>query len=163
MRDEYVEILVKRILPGTPKAKLIVLSLIVLSFGMGIISSVPIFYVATVILLLIYFFKIMRMDCEYEYLYMDGVFDIAVIYNKSKRKNIISFTDGEIELIVPANSHELQRYNSKKIIDCSTKYELDKHYIVVAHCNSEWKKVVIQMNDELLKAFKRQIPMKVRV
>lgn len=163
MRDEYVEVLVKRILPEVPKLKTMVQIFALLSLGAGILFSIPIFYIVTLLILLIYHFKIMRMNCEYEYYYLDGVFDIAVIYNKSKRKNVMSFTDSEIEFVAPVNSQETQRYDSAKIVDCSAKDELDEQYIVVVRCNNEWKKVVIQMNDELLKAFKKQIPMKVRV
>jgi len=163
MRDEYVEVLVKRIVPRAKKLKVLILFFTFLSLGIGILLSIPIFYISAMILWLIYHFKITRMDCEYEYYYLNGVLDIAVIYNNSKRKNFLSFTDSEIEFIAPVNSQETQRYNSAKIVDCSAKDELDKQYIIVVRCNSEWKKVVIQMNDELLKAFKRRIPMKVSV
>lgn len=162
MRDEYVEVLVKRIVPRAKKLKVLILFFTFLSLGIGMLLSIPIFYISAMILWLIYHFKITRMDCEYEYYYLNGVLDIAVIYNQSKRKDVISFTDSEMELVVQKDSLETQRYSSAKTIDCSAKYDSDKQYLIVVRCNGEWKKVIVQMNDELLKALKKQSPMKVR-
>ncbi|MDE6026432.1 MAG: hypothetical protein K2G45_13395 [Lachnospiraceae bacterium] len=49
-----------------------------------------------------------RMKAEYEYVFTNGVFDVAVIYNMADRKEFYSFDESQVLRILPYNSEKFQ-------------------------------------------------------
>ena len=102
-----------------------------------------------------YYFLVQKYYVEFEYFYMDGELTITKILNKSKRKKILELNDGQIKLIAPVGSTDLQNFHSLRKIDCSANEPLDFPYVMVCEHKGELKAVNIQMTDELYKELKK--------
>ena len=75
-----------------------------------------------------------RTDLEYEYLFVNGEFDIDMVMAKSKRKKVMSVNLSEADLIAPLNSHKMDYYNGNqkmKTIDFSSGIEDHKRYAMI--------------------------------
>ena len=164
MNNQYVEVLVKRTpMNGYEMLKKVIGGLTIVWALLGLmLGNIPVLIFA-VILGLIYYFKILRMNVEYEYFYMDGEFEITQIFNQTKRKSFMTLNEGMIELVAPITADEVDYYGRAKEIDCSAKEPENAPYVIVCNYKGAVHKVYIQMNDELLKAMKRQMPGKVRM
>ena len=162
MVDHYVEVLVKRNSEeSTKKKKLIMRICMALMLLVAFFSAIPLFYFLTLILVLVYYFGIVRSNVEFEYFYMDGELEIAKVINKSRRKNVISLKDEMIQLVVPADSKEATSFAELKEIDCSAKDPQDRPFAIICNHQSTAKKVLVQMNAELLKEFQLRLKNKV--
>ena len=164
MHDQYVEVLVKRApVKGADTLKAVVGGLTFVFLLLASMLGNLLFFVLAVIAGLIYYFKILRLNVEFEYFYMDGEFEIAQIFNKSKRKKFLTLNENMIELIAPMEAEEVSYYSNAKVIDCSANDPQRPPYAMICNYNNALNKVLLQMNDELLKALKRQMPGKVRM
>ena len=103
----YSELLVKR--ERTIKDSIIKYGLIVLTVIAVIASliSTPLIWIAAIALGIACYFVIPKTDVEYEYLFVNGEFDIDMVMAKSKRKRVKSFNLSEADLVAPLNSHRM--------------------------------------------------------
>lgn len=162
--QEYVELLVKRApVKGAELLKKLVGGLGILLLLMGFAFGNLLFLILAVAAGLVYYFKILRMNVEYEYFFGDGEFEITQIYNESKRKKFMTLTESMIELVAAADADEVDYYGHAKEVDCSANDPENPPYVIVCNADGAKKKVLIQMNEELLRAMKRQMPSKVRL
>ena len=112
MSDLYSEFLVKK--ESTAKDTIVKYGLIVLTIlaaGAGLFIS-PLLLVLAIALGVACYFVIPRTDLEYEYLFVNGEFDIDMVMAKSKRKKVMSVNLSEADLIAPLNSHKMDYYLS---------------------------------------------------
>ena len=163
MNDYYVEVLVKRdVEKEKKKRKLIMLVTMVILLVLGIVTKSLISFCLFAVCVLGYYFMVQNYYVEFEYFYMNGELTIAKILNKSKRKKFLELNDGQIKLIAPVGSADLQKFYNLKKIDCSANKPLDFPYVMVCEHKGELKTVNIQMTDELYKELKKSIPYKVK-
>ncbi len=164
MNNSYVEVLVKRKpIEGFRTIKSIVGGLAIACLIMGVLAGGVLFLILAAILGLVYYFKILRLNVEYEYFYMDGEFEITQIFNQTRRKSFMTLNEGMIELVASLTADEMDYYGRAKEIDCSANEPENPPYVIVCSYKGATHKVLIQMNEELLKAMKRQMPGKVRM
>ena len=99
MSDLYSEFLVKK--ESTAKDAIVKYGLIVLTVlaaGAGLFIN-PLLLVLAIALGVACYFVIPRTDLEYEYLFVNGEFDIDLVMAKSKRKKVMSVNLSEADLI----------------------------------------------------------------
>lgn len=114
MNDSYYEQIVK----GKAKAGTIALNIgmIVLAllslFLMMFIPFLMLTLVAAIVVFILYSYP--RMKVEYEYMVLNSELDISMIFNKSKRKEVLSLDLKKAEIIAPINSAEIRGYNKTK-------------------------------------------------
>ena len=111
MGDLYSELLVKK--DKTAKDSLLKYGLIVLTVlavFAGLIIT-PLALIIAVALGIACYFVIPKTDVEYEYLFINGDFDIDMIMSKTKRKKVKSFKLSEADLAAPLDSHRMDYYN----------------------------------------------------
>ena len=162
MNDYYVEVLVKRnVDKEKKKRKLIMLAMMTMLFVLGIAIKSLISFFLLAVCALGYYFLVQNYCVEFEYFYMDGELTITKILNKSRRKKVLELNDGVIKLIAPVNSAEVKAFNNLEKKDCTANEASDIPYAVV-YMDNELKRVDIQMNDELYKEFKRNMPYKIK-
>ena len=107
MGDLYSELLVKK--DKTAKDSLLKYGLIVLTalaVFAGLIIT-PLALIAAIALGIACYFVIPKTDVEYEYLFINGDFDIDMIMSKTKRKKVKSFKlsdENDIILLSPASA-----------------------------------------------------------
>ena len=162
MNDYYVEVLVKRdVEKEKKKRRLIMLAMMAMLLVLGIVTKAFISFCLFAVCILGYYFLVQTFYVEFEYFYMDGELTISKIINRSKRKKMLELNDGEIKLIAPVNSAEIKSFNNLKKKDYTANEATDIPYAVV-YMDKVLKRVDIQMNDELYKEFKKNIPYKIK-
>ena len=163
MNDSYKEILVKRQTPvGMRVLKGALIGLTVLSLVAGLLMW-PLLIVGA-ILIAVDYFVVPKFDVEYEYLFVNGEFDIDMVMAKSKRKRVKSFNLSEADLVAPLNSHRMDYYNGNqkmKVMDFSSGIEDHKRYAMITRDGGETCKVILELDDALANTMKNSAPSKV--
>lgn len=164
MSDLYSELLVKR--ERTIKDSIIKYGLIVLTVIAVIASliSTPLIWIAAIALGIACYFVIPKTDVEYEYLFVNGEFDIDMVMAKSKRKRVKSFNLSESDLVAPLNSHRMDYYNGNqnmKVLDYSSGNPQHKRFGVITRLDNATCKIILEPDEALAQAMKKTAPSKV--
>ena len=164
MSDLYSELLVKR--ERTIKDRIIKYGLIVLTVIAVIASliSTPLIWIAAIALGIACYFVIPKTDVEYEYLFVNGEFDIDMVMAKSKRKRVKSFNLSEADLVAPLNSHRMDYYNGNqnmKVLDYSSGNPQHKRFGVITRLDNATCKIILEPDEALAQAMKKTAPSKV--
>ena len=164
MRDLYSELLVKR--ERTIKDSIVKYGLIVLTVIAVIASliSTPLIWIAAIALGIACYFVIPKTDVEYEYLFVNGEFDIDMVMAKSKRKRVKSFNLSEADLVAPLNSHRMDYYNGNqnmKVLDYSSGNPQHKRFGVITRLDNATCKIILEPDEALAQAMKKTAPSKV--
>ena len=164
MSDLYSEFLVKK--ESTAKDTIVKYGLIVLTIlaaGAGLFIS-PLLLILAIALGVACYFVIPRTDLEYEYLFVNGEFDIDMVMAKSKRKKVMSVNLSEADLIAPLNSHKMDYYNGNsrmKTLDYSSGNQQHRRFAVIIKSGGENCKIIIEPDEQMAQAIKNSAPSKV--
>ena len=164
MGDLYSELLVKK--DKTAKDSLLKYGLIVLTVlavFAGLIIT-PLALIIAVALGIACYFVIPKTDVEYEYLFINGDFDIDMIMSKTKRKKVKSFKLSESDLAAPLNSHRMDYYNGNqnmKVLDFSSGNPEHKRFGVITRLDGNLCKIILEPDEALAQAMKNSAPSKV--
>ena len=164
MSDLYSELLVKKnptAQDAVIKYGLIVLTVLAVFAGLFI---TPIFLVVAIALGVACYFVIPRTDLEYEYLFVNGEFDIDMVMAKSKRKKVMSMKLSEVDLVAPLDSHRMDYYNGNsrmKTLDYSSGNPQHKRFAVITKNGGENSKIIIEPDEQMAQAIKNSAPSKV--
>ena len=164
MSDLYSELFVKR--ERTIKDSIVKYGLIVLTVIAVIASliSTPLIWIAAIALGIACYFVIPKTDVEYEYLFVNGEFDIDMVMAKSKRKRVKSFNLSEADLVAPLNSHRMDYYNGNqnmKVLDYSSGNPQHKRFGVITRLDNATCKIILEPDEALAQAMKKTAPSKV--
>ena len=165
MNDLYQEILVKQ--KKNSAASLIRAALIAATavFALGAFFMHPVFLLPALALGILCWFYSSRTDREYEYLYVNGDFDIDVIYNRQKRKRVGSYDVNSMIVFAPERSHELDPYRKKPgmtLKDYSSKEGSSKVWCGVYSVDKGEEMVLLELEDDsIVKDLRRYAPRKV--
>ena len=164
MGDLYSELLVKK--DKTAKDSLLKYGLIVLTVlavFAGLIIT-PLALIIAVALGIACYFVIPKTDVEYEYLFINGDFDIDIIMSKTKRKKVKSFKLSESDLAAPLDSHRMDYYNGNqnmKVLDFSSGNPEHKRFGVITRLDGNLCKIILEPDEALAQAMKNSAPSKV--
>ncbi len=160
--NSFVEILIKRNVENNKKLYKVCIAisliLIVLAVIFTKILSICFFLLP---IILIYHFRVLKYQIEFEYYYMDGELTVSKITNMSRRKILAIVKDDMIRVIAPIGSAELPKYHEIKMMDCSANDSTTLPYVIVYESKKGIKAMNIQMEEELFDALKRSMPFKV--
>lgn len=164
MGDLYSELLVKR--EPTTKDTLTKYGLIILT-SLAVIAGLfinPILLIAAVVFGIACYFVIPKTDVEYEYLFINGDFDIDMVMAKTKRKKVKSFKLSDADLVAPLDSHRMDYYNGNqkmKVMDFSSGNPKNKRFAVITRLDGEICKIILEPDETLAHAMKNSAPSKV--
>ena len=164
MGDLYSELLVKK--DKTAKDSLLKYGLIVLTVlavFAGLIIT-PLALIIAVALGIACYFVIPKTDVEYEYLFINGDFDIDMIMSKTKRKKVKSFKLSEADLAALLDSHRMDYYNGNqnmKVLDFSSGNPEHKRFGVITRLDGNLCKIILEPDEALAQAMKNSAPSKV--
>ena len=164
MGDLYSELLVKK--DKTAKDSLLnycLIVLTVLAVFAGLIIT-PLALIIAVALGIACYFVIPKTDVEYEYLFINGDFDIDMIMSKTKRKKVKSFKLSESDLAAPLDSHRMDYYNGNqnmKVLDFSSGNPEHKRFGVITRLDGNLCKIILEPDESLAQAMKNSAPSKV--
>ena len=163
MGDLYSELLVKK--DKTAKDSLIKYGLIVLTVlavAAGLFIT-PLALIVAVVCGIACYFVIPKTDVEFEYLFINGDFDIDMIMSKTKRKRVKSFKLSEADLAAPLNSHRMDYYNGNqkmKVLDFSSGNSEHKRFGIITRLDGELCKIFLEPDEKLAQAMKNSAPSK---
>jgi hypothetical protein len=159
MSDLYSEVLVAR--KPKPTDNLIRLGIIVLLvlFTVAGVVITPFLLIGAVACAAALYFILPRLHVEFEYLYVNGEFDIDKIYGQRIRKKAMTFSLEKIECAAPLGSHRLDSFqNGYTTVDFSAQDPSDPPYVFVYTDGSEKKLIRMQMDKKILEDLKRRMP-----
>ena len=162
IQDAYVEQLVKRKNPPYALAVKILL---------GILFAVSLFLAVTTIFGILVllavgaaaYFVLLRLNTEFEYLYIDGQLSIDRIMNQNKRKKVLECDKDSLLMVAPLDSYVLKDYEAQgmKTVDCSSGRSDVKKYAFVYQDGQQRMKVIFEPNERLLHCIRNTSPRKV--
>lgn len=161
MNETYVEWLVKRKTPAyMTLLKFLTIILAVFFFLVGMV------YIFAMIICIAFgvaaYFIRLNADLEYEYLYVDKELTVDKVMAKSKRKRVAVFDIGKMEILAPIKSWHLDNYKNRqdKTVDYSSGEEKQPDHRYVFYYDGQ-KRVIIEPNEEMIKAITTVAPRKV--
>ena len=164
MSELYTELLVKK--DKTPKDSLIKYGLITLTvlFVLAGLLINPLILIGAVGLGVLDYFIIPKTDLEYEYLFINGEFDIDMIMSQQKRKRVMSFSLKDADICAPLKSHRMDYYNGNatmKVYDYSSGNDSHKRFAVVTRKDNEACRIILEPDEKLANLMKNVAPSKV--
>ncbi len=110
------------------------------------------------IVIFIAYKKIKELNCEFEYSYTDGMLDIDIIKNRSKRKRIFEGCVSEFEIMAHIDDKEhLAIYLNLPVSDFSSTEILGNTYVFVATYKGKKKRYIIEPKEELVRAMLKDL------
>ena len=162
MNELYREILIKHSSTGSDvikKAGVIALVIVLIAGGLFI---TPLLLIAAVGAGIFAYFVITGLDLEYEYLYVNGDFDIDKIMNKTRRKRVASYTLEEMEIIAPSSSHDLDPWRGKASVKDYTSGQMNKNsYTALYNTSSGQLLVMLELDEDVIRDIRRLAPRKI--
>ncbi len=137
--------------------------LAVFFIGSAIIGSIATF-IASVLIVLCFFFFPRLNSVEYEYIYCDGQIDFDRITGNSKRKTQLRVDFEKVEIMAPVNSHSLDSYNRNnniKVRDFSSLLADRKVYALIYRGEGAVTKILFEPSEKMIDCIKHKTPRKI--
>ncbi len=162
MGDAYTELLVKcKTSPAMKALKGFLAAVTAIAVVLAVLTFNWVVFIVAIVLGVGCYFVSQNVDLEYEYLHLNDELDIDKIMNKSKRKRVATIDLGSVEVVAPLGSHALDRHQQLKVLDFSAKDPNQKPFVMVCKVGDNMTKVVLQMNQKMIKDLKYRMPRKV--
>ena len=103
----------------------------------------------------LWYFLQFRSNIEYEYSYFDGEIRFAKIMNKSRRKNLKSFTIGDVVQIAPSGDRSVYSYENDrmvKVVDYTSHKSEVPYYDMVINSEGVTYLYKLELDDKYLDA-----------
>ncbi len=102
--------------------------------------------------------RIKLLSKEFEYSYTDGIFDIDVIMNRTKRKKVFEGNVSEFEIMAHIDDKEhLAMYENIPVENLGSGEILGNTYVFVATYKGKRKRFVIEPREDILMAMRKDL------
>lgn len=161
MNDSYVELIVPRkgnILDVVIKALGVTVTLFLLFLG----TMNSILLIAGLACGLLCYFFFPNLNIEFEYLYISKELQIDKIMSKQKRKTVANYQLEKMEVFAAEGSDTLSEYKNRKMEQkdfSSGRKDVKRYHLIIN--DGEYKRIILEPNDKMIKAIKDQFPRKV--
>ncbi len=151
----YTETYVKRKMTagGTlAKGGMIALGVICLLGGLLILGSGLLAFIGIAILVAFYFVNPL-FNIDWEYIFCDGQIDFDRISGGEKRKTMLKIDIDNIDVMAPANSHELDSYNNQQnltVKDFTSKTGEGKIYCIFINKDGQRMKIMFEPSETMV-------------
>ena len=158
MNDTFYELLVKKNKPDTSALILSAINIIAI-VCMLILTIYTQFAMILVIVLgfVFYYFVYPKISVEYEYSLLNSDMTVDAIYNKTKRKNILTIDIKTLETAFPTSSPKMNGQRDGRRIDCSTG-DMNSSYCLIFPNSGEKTLLFITPDAHMLDMLKRISP-----
>lgn len=150
--DIFNEQIVKKEKTGSDTIKM--LGIMSISVFVSILLTVFIPYIGIMLAVLVMWLGLAlvgRLKKEFEYAFTNGDLDIDVIYNKAKRKRIISIDSKRILGFQNIKSLSQLPKDVAKVVDCSSGLESSNLYALTYDVDHKKTVFLIEPNEQILK------------
>jgi len=163
--DGIFECIVPRKTPAYALPLKIGASLLMTITLLGALIFHPALFVGTVVIGIIAFIMLPRLNVEYEYTFIDGELRIDKIFSQSSRKRFRVLLFDRIDTIAPIDHDEVAR-NLKnpgfKTVDCSScSGDTSNVYGILYSDEKERLVILFEPDEKMIKALRRYSPRKV--
>ena len=117
--------------------------------GMPLVGFLS-FLIAVLILMIAFYFIFPKLNVEYEYMILNHDLQIDAIYNKSKRKHMLSFDIQSAEIIAPKKSPRLNAFHPDKTYDFTSGNENADVYAVMISLDQKNSCVYIEPDRKMI-------------
>ena len=156
MNDAYYEQLVSR------KSRLIdwvirfitilvLVALLVFGFPFFGFFSIPVILILGA---LAFYFVFPKLNVEFEYTILNHDLQIDIIYNKSKRKNLLSVDIKDAEIMAPKDSSELHSYKTDKVFNYTSGNANAAVYALIIPIKQYKARILLEPNESMLNHMK---------
>ncbi len=152
MNDAFYEQLVAR--KSRPTDMVIRIAIIVL-LALILLITFPLLgflgiLITVVLAFLAYYFVFPKLNVEYEYTLLNHDMQVDAIYNKAKRKKLITFDIQLAEIIAPKGSPRLGSSRPEKTIDYSSGDASAKAYAIMISLDQKNTCIIIEPDQTML-------------
>lgn len=152
MNDAFYEQLVAR--KSRPTDMVIRIAIIVL-LALILLITFPLLgflgiLITVVLAFLAYYFVFPKLNVEYEYTLLNHDMQVDAIYNKAKRKKLITFDIQQAEIIAPKGSPRLGSSHPEKTIDYSSGDASAKAYAIMIPLDQKNTCIIIEPDQTML-------------
>ncbi len=161
MNETYVECLIKKKSnPIKNFLRALTIMLAVAFIFLGFIFSPAL--IVGLLMAVIAYFVYMNAELEYEYLYLDKELTVDKVMAKTKRKRVAQYDLNRMEIFAPVNSYHLDSFKNRnaKSVDYSSGEAKQSEARYVMYYDSG-EKVILEPNEDMIKAIKNIAPRKV--
>lgn len=143
---------------------LVALMVVVLLCGLAAMLSLgsALFFIVTVVVAGIIFFLIPSGKMAYEYIFVDGQIDFDRILGGERRKTMQRTDLEKIEVVAPEGSYALDSYRHLPLVDYSSGYDSDKHYIAVSIGEKGTEQIRFTPDEKMLSMMRLKAPSKIK-
>ena len=162
MNEFYVEHLIKK--KSTKRDYLIKGILIVLMiFSVKLVKIHPVFLLVPLLLLGLTVVAFFCLNVEYEYFYMNGIFEVDRIESKMRRRRVFEMRIDELEVMVPEGGFQVQPYRSVRKMDFSSRRANASRYEMIVGQYGRKRKIIIEPSELMVESMRKIEPKKVIV
>ena len=161
MGDVFKEQIVKR--QKSFKDTVIKACIIVLSVLISFWALINLAQLAVLVIFALFFgarYGMSFFNVEYEYALTNGELDIDVIYDRARRKRVLTVNTKSFEVMahIDDRSHDHSFNTAQQTLDYSTGVHSANTYAFLTIYKSKKVKVIIEPNEKMLKAFSMAVP-----
>ncbi len=134
-----------------------------------IVLSVVLFFMAgtigiisAIVFVCLLYRQLAKTDAEYEYVHTNDVFDVDIVTCNSMRKQLCSINLNHVDIVAHADSQDVCVYGEMKQFDYYGDSNSEELYAMVYTVNSKQQKLLLHMDQQMLKSLKQWIPNKVK-
>ena len=134
------------------KGGMLTLGIILTLGGLTVFGSGILAFVGVAVLIAFYFVKSM-FDIDWEYIFCDGQIDFDRISGGEKRKTMLKIDIDNIDVMAPANSHELDSYNNQQGIvvkDFTSRSGEGKVYCIFLSKDGQKLKIMFEPSETMV-------------
>lgn len=158
MNDTFYELLVKKNKPETAAVILSVINIVAIVSLLVLSLYIPFVSILAIALGFVFYYIVYpKISVEYEYSLLNADLTIDAIYNKTKRKSLLTLDIKSLDAAFPASSPKMTGKRNGKILDCSTG-NLKMSYCLIFPSSGENIMLLLSPDDRLLTMLKHLAP-----
>ncbi len=157
----YEQLVTRKSRPTDIVIRILVIAALAVILAVGILFIGSLAVIITVILaLLAYYFLFSKLNVEYEYMLLNHDLEIDAIYNKAKRKKMLTLDIQQAEIIAPKRSHRLDSIRPTKTKDFSSGADSDNVFAIIMPVEKEITCIFIEPDEKMVAHMQQWMGMK---
>ena len=166
MQEIYSETYLKAKTTGKRLAiRILLIALMAIALLIGLIAMLSmgttLVFIVMVLVAVVVYFIMPTNKVAYEYIFVDGQIDFDRILGGERRKTMTRTDLEKIEVIAPEGSYRLDSFRHLPIVDYSSGYDTDKHYIAVSTGEKGTEQIRFTPDEKMLSMMKLKSPSKI--
>lgn len=166
MQEIYSETYLKAKISGKRMfVRILLIALAAIALFIGVMAMMflrtALVFVVMVIVAGIIYFLMPTNKVAYEYIFVDGQIDFDRILGGERRKTMKRTDLEKVEVVAPEDSHKLDAYRHLPLVDYSSGFATDRHYIAVSTSEQGNELIRFTPDEKMLSMMRMKAPSKI--